>query len=216
MAVYRQLATLRWTALLARIALLLAGLFALTTDAKSVTLAWDVDSDPSVVGYRLYYGISSGNYTQNTDVGNGTTVTITNLTVGYTYFFVVRAYNAFGLESPTSNVVFFNTSTGASGAVAKDFNGAGQAGLVWENTITGERHIWTLTNGAWTGVIWLPRTPTQWHIAGVGDFLGTGQAGLVWENTITGQHHIWTLKNGAWTGFIWLPRIPTQWHIENH
>jgi hypothetical protein len=72
MAVYRQLAALRWTALLARIAPLMAGLFLLTPDAKSVTLAWDVDSDPTIVGYRLYYGTSSGSYTQNTDVGNRT------------------------------------------------------------------------------------------------------------------------------------------------
>ena len=167
MVMDRRLATLRWTALLARIVPLLAGLFLLTPDAKSVTLAWDVDSDPTVVGYRLYYGTSSGSYTQNTDVRNGTTVTITNLVVGFTYFFVVRAYNSFGLESPPSNEVFFNTSTGASGPVAKNFNGTGQAGLVWENTITGERSIWTLTNGAWTGLIRLPRIPTQWHIAGV-------------------------------------------------
>ena len=164
MVMDRRLATLRWTALLARIVPLLAGLFLLTPDAKSVTLAWDVDSDPTVVGYRLYYGTSSGSYTQNTDVGNGTTVTITNLVVGFTYFFVVRAYNSFGLESPPSNEVFFNTSTGASGPVAKNFLGTGQAGLVWENAISGQRSIWILNNGAVTGVIQLPTVPTQWHI----------------------------------------------------
>ena len=164
MVMDRRLATLRWTALLARIVPLLAGLFLLTPDAKSVTLAWDVDSDPTVVGYRLYYGTSSGSYTQNTDAGNGTTVTVTNLVLGHTYFFVVRAYNALGLESPPSNEVFFNTSTGASGPVAKNFLGTGQAGLVWENAISGQRSIWILNNGAVTGVIQLPTVPTQWHI----------------------------------------------------
>jgi hypothetical protein len=97
--------------------------------------------------------------------------------------------------------------------VAKDFNGGRQAGLVWENTISGQRGIWILKNGVQTRVIQLPTIPTQWHIAGVGDFLGTGQADLVWENTISGQRSIWILKDGAPRRFIPLPTIPTQWHI---
>jgi hypothetical protein len=97
--------------------------------------------------------------------------------------------------------------------VAKDFNGGRQAGLVWENTISGQRGIWILKNGVQTRVIQLPTIPTQWHIAGVGDFLGTGQADLVWENTISGQRSIWILKDGVPSGFIPLPTMPTQWHI---
>jgi len=104
---HRQIVAVRWTAFLPRIAPLLAGLLSLAQDAQSVTLAWDLDTDPTVVGYRLYYGTSSGSYTQRSDVANTTTATISNLAVGFTYFFVVRAYNAFGLESPPSNEVSF-------------------------------------------------------------------------------------------------------------
>jgi hypothetical protein len=53
---HRQIAALRWTALLARITRLLAGFFSLAQDGWSVTLAWDLDTDPSVVGYRPYCG----------------------------------------------------------------------------------------------------------------------------------------------------------------
>jgi hypothetical protein len=49
-------------------------------------------------------------------------------------------------------------------AGAGDFLGTGQAGLVWENEITGQRGIWILKNGALTRVIQLPTIPTQWHI----------------------------------------------------
>jgi hypothetical protein len=36
---------------------------------QSVSLAWNVDSDPSVVGYNVNYGTSSGSYTQTLNAG---------------------------------------------------------------------------------------------------------------------------------------------------
>src|SRR5436309_5237937 len=63
-----------------------------TSFAQSVTLAWDIETDPNVTGYRLHYGTSSGNYTKTVDVGNATTATIADITVGNTYYFVVTAY----------------------------------------------------------------------------------------------------------------------------
>jgi hypothetical protein len=55
-------------------------------------------------------------------------------------------------------------------AGAGDFNGDGDAGLVWENTITGQRAIWFLKNGVPSSALNLPTVATQWRIAGVGDF----------------------------------------------
>src|SRR5262245_42225909 len=54
-----------------------------------VSLAWDANPEPNVAGYRLYYGTSPGNYTSFLDVGTATTATVTNLTDGVTYYFVV-------------------------------------------------------------------------------------------------------------------------------
>ena len=97
--------------------------------------------------------------------------------------------------------------------VAKDFNVDGQADLIWENTVTGQRGIWILKNGGVASAINLPTIPTQWRITGSADFLGNGQADLVWENTVTGQRGIWILENGGLASIINLPTIPTQWHI---
>ena len=97
---------------------------------------------------------------------------------------------------------------------AADFLGNGQAGLVWENTLTGERGIWILHNGIYSYTIALPTIPTQWHIAGAADFLGTGQGGLVWENTITGARGIWILHGGVYAYSIYLPTIPVQWQAQ--
>jgi hypothetical protein len=49
-------------------------------------------------------------------------------------------------------------------AGAADFNGDGQADLVWENTVTGQRGIWIFNNGVFSSVINLPTIPTQWRI----------------------------------------------------
>ena len=49
-------------------------------------------------------------------------------------------------------------------AGAADFNGDGQADLVWENTITGERAIWFLNNGVFTSSVILGFLPTAWEI----------------------------------------------------
>src|ERR1700720_2558375 len=79
--------------------------------AGDVILAWNADSDPSVVGYRLHSGTTSGVYTQTTEVGNALAVSVSNLVNGNTYFFVVTAYNAAQVESPASNEVSYLVPT---------------------------------------------------------------------------------------------------------
>lgn len=70
------------------------------------TLEWDSSPEPGVSGYKLYFGLSSGVYTDSVDARNATTVFVPTLVSGFTYFFVVRAYNDTG-ESPSSNEVRF-------------------------------------------------------------------------------------------------------------
>jgi len=76
------------------------------------TLSWDppvtnADGTPvnDLAGYKIYYGTSSGNYSQNIDVGNVTTYTVSNLTEGVTYYFAATAYDAARNESTDSNEV---------------------------------------------------------------------------------------------------------------
>ncbi len=82
----------------------------------AVSLAWNPETDPSVTGYYVHYGLQSPNsagsctYTQSTyyslaSLANASsrTVTVSGLASGTTYFFAVSAYN--GLESACSNEV---------------------------------------------------------------------------------------------------------------
>ena len=78
-----------------------------TAEDGQVCLAWDLyASDTSVLGFKLYYGIVSGAYTV-VDVIPGwesVTHTVTGLTNGATYYFVLTAYDATS-ESGYSNEV---------------------------------------------------------------------------------------------------------------
>lgn len=72
------------------------------------TLSWTAVPDPSVLGYKAYWGTSSDHYESNTDVGANTNYTISGLQPGIRYFFAVSAYNAdgeSGLSAEASAVV---------------------------------------------------------------------------------------------------------------
>ena len=75
--------------------------------AAQVTLAWDANN-PAPEGYRLYQrvGSSAYNYEQPAWSGSGTTCTISDLSEGSQYHFVVRAYVAYS-ESGDSNEVSY-------------------------------------------------------------------------------------------------------------
>ena len=88
--------------------LLLCGT-SLIASAASVTLAWDHSPDASVVGYRIYYGVASGSYTNSAAVGYGTNATLTGLNSSVTYYFAATAYDGTGLESAFSNETSYTT-----------------------------------------------------------------------------------------------------------
>lgn len=76
-----------------------------TALAESVRLAWDPSPDV-VAAYVVLHGTKSGTYTKETLVaGTTTTADIQNLTVGTTYYFVVKAVDASGMRSAPTNQV---------------------------------------------------------------------------------------------------------------
>ena len=89
--------------------------------AGTVTLAWDANTEPDLSGYKIHYGIASGNYDNVIDVRTdevGQSVgcptpydpfneqccefTLRNLVVGQTYYFAGKAYDKDGNESAYS------------------------------------------------------------------------------------------------------------------
>ena len=77
-----------------------------TFAASSVTLAWDPDSGTDIItNYNIYYGAASATYTNTALAGTNTTVTISSLVDGTTYYFAATAVDAAGLESDYSTEI---------------------------------------------------------------------------------------------------------------
>lgn len=75
--------------------------------SAQVTLAWDPNPESDLAGYKIHYGLASGQYNTTIDVGNVIKVTVNDLDYGKQYFFVATAYNTAGLESDPSNEVSY-------------------------------------------------------------------------------------------------------------
>jgi len=80
-----------------------------SASAATVTVAWDENAETDVIGYKFYYGTSSGNYqpTEGVDVENNTSCSVSGLDEGTTYYFAVKAYNDKTLESEYSEELVY-------------------------------------------------------------------------------------------------------------
>lgn len=85
-----------------------AFVFAGNSHSADVTLAWDgvSQSGVAVMGYRVYYGTQSGDYSTCGCQVSKTSCTVVGLAEGETYHFVARAYNTYG-ESANSDPVSY-------------------------------------------------------------------------------------------------------------
>lgn len=102
------------------LAVLLTILFAEPSGAATVTVAWDPNPEPTVAGYRLYYGTSSRYYTNSVDVSNSTRCTISALVEGVTYYMAVTAYDTSGNQSGYSNEIVYTVPGGSTPAPSPD------------------------------------------------------------------------------------------------
>lgn len=80
-------------------------------NAWRVALTWAPSRSSDVVGYCVYYGLTSGNYTFSLDVGNRTGVVASLPLETKTCYFVVTAYTAIGLQSAPTPEVKVGTKT---------------------------------------------------------------------------------------------------------
>lgn len=103
-------------------------------------------------------------------------------------------------------------------AAVADMNGDGHADIIWQQTETGERGLWTMNGASYTGWVSLysATISTDWDIAAVRDQDGDGSKDILWQNTRTGERGTWLMNGPAWTG-TWVPlypqNVPTDWRI---
>lgn len=86
--------------------------------ADSAVLSWTPSVSPTTTGYNVYYGTSSGNYSYKVDAGNTTSITVSNLVPGTTYYFVATAYDATGDSSLFSSELSYSDPASSSSSTA--------------------------------------------------------------------------------------------------
>jgi len=119
--------------------------------AGQVSLAWDANTEPTLGGYQLYYGQTSGNYTANADVGNQTSYTLTGLQEGTTYYFAAKAYDttrttSSGFSNEVSTTIASTTAPTANFS-ANPTAGTAPLTVTFTDTSTGNVTAWSWSFG---------------------------------------------------------------------
>lgn len=114
--------------------------------AAQVTLAWEKNQEPDIVGYRIYYGTGSRAYNWFVDVGNVTKHTMTGLADGSMYYFAATAYNTSNTESGYSAEVSYRGCTYPISPTTASIGNQGGSGTLTVTTQTG--CPWISSSGA--------------------------------------------------------------------
>lgn len=77
----------------------------LISQTKSLIISWDPNSEADLMGYKVYYGLSSRNYNTVIDVANQTRYTVDGLSEDISYYFAVTACDSALNESEFSEEV---------------------------------------------------------------------------------------------------------------
>ncbi len=127
--------------------------------AESVTLGWQRSSDPNAVGYNIYYGVISHNYTNMVSVGNVTNTIIGGLVSGTTYYFAATTYDAQNQESGfSSEISYLVTTAGTTMEIRSEASGqfmltvAGTVGQAYDIEATQDFKTWTVIGTVTIGV----------------------------------------------------------------
>ena len=158
--------------------------------AADVTLEWDPNSEPDIAGYKIYYGLESGNYTTTINVGNFTTCVISDLDSGQTYYFAATAYNNDGYESDYSNEVSYTVPSGNQPPVA---NAGSDQTVAEEVTVTLNGSSSTDPDDGIASYQWTQTGGTSVTLSGsttvnatfTAPIVGSGGAALTFQLTVT-------------------------------
>jgi hypothetical protein len=85
--------------------LLILSTFTPPIHASALRLVWNANTSSDIAEYRVYVGPAPGQYPNAFNVGNVTSISMTNLIPGTIYYFAVSAISLANLESPLSQPV---------------------------------------------------------------------------------------------------------------
>ena len=97
---------------------MLFSLFVAKAQSAQVNLAWDLNTEQDLAGYKLYYGLERGNYLYYIDAGNQTSYTVSDLEPNQVYYFAATAYDMDNNESDFSEEITYLVPNGDSPPLA--------------------------------------------------------------------------------------------------
>lgn len=106
-----------------------------------------------------------------------------------------QADNARTLTQTIPTIATFRATVMAA-ALHSDYDGDGQADILWRNGTTGGDRIWRSGNSATPQAV-SAVTSTTWRIVGSGDFNGDGKADILWRDIGNGMNVIWLSGSSA-------------------
>jgi len=119
--------------------------------AAQVRITWDPNTETDLAGYRVYYGVSSGDYDAYVEVGNQIGATVSGLAYGMAYYFAATAYDLAGNESAYSNEVVYVPQASCAYSISPaslSLGGSGGTGVV--SVSTPSSCTWTaVSNASW-------------------------------------------------------------------
>jgi len=121
-----------------------AAVIATHATAGSINLAWDAGGT-GTAGYMVHCGQASRSYSSRIDAGGATSVQVTGLLDGLTYFCAVTAYDASRKESDYSNEVSATIPYGAPAVAfsANPSSGVAPVSVSFSNSTTGQVTSWS-------------------------------------------------------------------------
>jgi hypothetical protein len=91
-------------------------------------------------------------------------------------------------------------SSGWKPVAEQDFNGDGNADILWHNGTSGATQLWYMADavnrasiGDFSPALNLADN-TNWRVAGTGDFNADGKTDILWHNVVTGQMQAWFMN----------------------
>jgi len=95
-----------------------------------------------------------------------------------------------------------------------DFDGDGNADVLWRNTTTGNTIIWLMEGTRKRAARSIGIVPVVWQVAGVGEFNGDNKADILWHNTVTGATVVWQMDGFTRVAVASIGAPPPVWVIE--
>ncbi|MHC4219905.1 MAG: FG-GAP repeat domain-containing protein, partial [Planctomycetota bacterium] len=95
-----------------------------------------------------------------------------------------------------------------------DFNGDGNADILWRHAVTGANAVWFLNGTVFVG--WGPLAAlagTNWIVAGVFDADGDGNADILWRHTRKGKNAVWFVVGSTVVAWAPLPSATPGWVV---